>query len=49
MSTRYKILDKDKAYFITFSVVNWIDAFSRKIYKDILIESLSYCQKEKKY
>jgi len=27
--------------------VGWIDVFSRKVYKEILIESMSYCIKEK--
>jgi hypothetical protein len=33
MSTKYKILDKDKPYFIIFSIVNWIDDFSRSLIK----------------
>ncbi len=40
-------MDQDKLYFITFSVVYWVDVFSRSIYKDIVVESLRYCQKEK--
>ena len=47
MSEKYKIRDQDKLYFITFSVVQWIDVFTRSEYKDILIESLKFCQKEK--
>ena len=31
-------------YFVTLSVVGWIDVFSRRDYKDILVENLSYCQ-----
>ena len=34
-------------HFLTFATVGWIDIFTRKIYKDILIESLQYCQREK--
>ena len=34
-------------YFISFAVVYWIDLFIRKEYKDILIDSWKYCQKEK--
>ena len=33
--------------FLTFATVGWVDVFTRKIYKDILIDSLAYCQKEK--
>jgi len=29
---------------LTFTVVDWIDIFTRQIYRDILIESLLYCQ-----
>jgi REP element-mobilizing transposase RayT len=42
MSTGYQILDQDKSYFLTFQIVGWIDIFSRKIYRDIIIESFKY-------
>jgi len=35
----------DELYFITMTVCGWIEIFSRQIYKDILIESFQYCQK----
>jgi len=47
MSEKYKIRDQDNLYFVTFAVIQWIDALSRPIYKDLLIESLKFCQKEK--
>ena len=47
MSTKYKFGDNEMAHFITFSVVNWIDALTRNVYKDIIVESLQYCIKEK--
>jgi len=47
MSEKYKVRDQDKLYFVTFPVIQWIDALSRPIYKDLLIESLKFCQKEK--
>jgi len=47
MSRKYKFSNNDKLYFISFAVVYWIDLFIRKEYKDILIESWKYCQKEK--
>ena len=43
----YKIRNKEGTYFITFAVVEWVDVFTRKKYKDIVLESLRYCQKEK--
>lgn len=32
---------------MTFTVVNWIDMFIRNEYKDIVIDSIKYCQKKK--
>ena len=37
----------DRAYFLTLTVVNWIDVFTRKNHRDAIIESLKYCQKQK--
>jgi REP element-mobilizing transposase RayT len=34
-------------YFTTSTVVDWIDVFTRPIYKRIVVESLSYCQQYK--
>ena len=36
-----------EVYFVTDTVVDWVDIFSRPIYKHIIIDSLQYCQKEK--
>ncbi len=47
MSTKYKVRDPDKLYFLTFAVVAWVDVFTRKAYKDILVESLKFCQEQK--
>lgn len=43
----YQIRNQDARHFLTFTVCGWIDLFTRKEYKDILIDSLKYCQKEK--
>jgi REP element-mobilizing transposase RayT len=32
-------------FFVTLTVVGWVDLFSRVCYKNILIENLEYCQK----
>lgn len=32
---------------MSFAVVEWLDVFTRNEYKDILIESLEFCQQEK--
>ncbi|NOZ33941.1 MAG: transposase [Chlorobi bacterium] len=47
MSTGYKISEKEGIYFLTFQIVGWADIFTRKIYKDIVIDSFKYCQKHK--
>lgn len=43
MSTRYRFGDSYQPHFVTFSVVNWVDALSRPQYKDIVVNSLKYC------
>jgi REP element-mobilizing transposase RayT len=47
MSTGYKIAVNDGVYFLTFQIVGWVDIFTRKIYRDIAIESLEYCCENK--
>jgi REP element-mobilizing transposase RayT len=48
----YQIRDQSKPHFMTFTVVDWggptiRDIFTRKIYRDIIIESMKFCQKQK--
>ena len=45
---RYKIIDQNGLNFLTFTIMEWIDLFSRKVYKDIIIDSLAFCQKNKR-
>ena len=47
MSRKYAIRDQHHFHFVTFTVVRWIDVFIRNEYKDIFVESVRYCQKEK--
>ncbi|MFD0793381.1 transposase [Mucilaginibacter litoreus] len=47
MSSNYKFRNPEGLYFVTFSVVRWIDVFTRTAYKDILVDSLKYCIKNK--
>ena len=47
MSRKYKIKNPEGVYFISFATVGWIDVFTRRIYKDILVESIIYCQEHK--
>jgi len=34
----------DLAYFLTLTIVGWIDIFTRNRYNEIIINSLKYCQ-----
>jgi putative transposase len=47
MSEKYKIRDSQQLYFVSFATVNWIDVFTRRVYNDIFVESLRYCQQHK--
>ena len=47
MSTKYKFHDPDACYFVTYTVIDWVDIFTRNVYKDILLESWRYCQAQK--
>ena len=43
----FKIRDQAGLYFMTFTVVGWIDLFSRQLYRDIFLTNMKHCQKEK--
>ena len=43
----HKIVNQNKLHYLTLTVVGWLDIFTRKEYKDIIINSLKYCQTEK--
>jgi REP element-mobilizing transposase RayT len=47
MSRKYKIRDQEAVYFVTFTVVYWLDVFMRKEYRDIFLDSIRYCQQHK--
>ncbi len=47
MSRNYKFHNPEGCYFVSFAVVEWLDVFTRAEYKNILLESLKFCQKEK--
>jgi len=47
MSRKYKFRDQEKAYFVTFATLNWIDVFTRRLYKDILVNTINHCINEK--
>jgi REP element-mobilizing transposase RayT len=43
----YKIRDQTLPHFITATVVDWVDVFTRKNYRDIVIECMDYCTTNK--
>jgi putative transposase len=47
MSEKYKFDDQSGMYFITPTVVGWVDLFTRVELKHIVVESLRYCQANK--
>jgi len=47
MSSNYKFDDQERPYFVTFSVVRWIDALTKREYKDIIVDSIKYCIENK--
>ena len=38
---------KDKSYFMTMTVVDWIDIFTRINHKQLIVDSLRHCQQNK--
>lgn len=47
MSYAYIIRDQFAIHFVTFTVNQWVDVFTRNDYKNIIIDSLQFCQNEK--
>lgn len=47
MSTKYKFRNPEGLYFVTFAVVAWVDVFTRRTYRDILLESFEFAAQNK--
>jgi REP element-mobilizing transposase RayT len=47
MGRKYSFRDNRQLYFVTFTVVHWIDAFIRAEYRAIVYDSVKYCQTNK--
>ncbi|NJL15376.1 MAG: transposase [Microscillaceae bacterium] len=45
--SNYKINNPDGVYFVTLTVVEWVDVFTRKRYVEIVLDSLRHCQQAK--
>jgi REP element-mobilizing transposase RayT len=43
----YTIKDQHAIHFVTFTVVQWADVFSRHLYSDIFLDSIRFCQETK--
>jgi len=43
----YKIQNQNGLYYLTLTIIDWVDVFTRPVYRDIIIDSLDFCQKEK--
>ena len=43
----YVIRNQNATHYMTFTVCGWIDLFSRKEYRDILMDSFRFCQEKK--
>ena len=46
MSEKYNT-NEEGLYFVSFSLVGWIDVFTRRIYQEILVDSIIFCQTNK--
>lgn len=47
MSERYKFFEKESLYFVSPTIVGWVDLFTKKQYTEIIVNPLMFCQKEK--
>ena len=47
MAGGYQVDDQEGIYFVTSTVHQWADVFTRKLYVDIILDSLRYCQENK--
>ena len=46
-SENYRVENQNAVYFLTFTVTDWVDVFTRLNYRNIIVESLDYCRKNK--
>ena len=47
MAYAYVVRDQGAVHFVTFTVHEWADVFTRPIYVELLLDSLKYCQENK--
>ena len=46
-SEQYFVRNENALYFITSTIVDWVDVFTRPVYRQIIVDSLRYCQTHK--
>lgn len=44
MAFKYPISNQLETYFITPTIVEWVDIFTREVYHEIISDSLKYCK-----
>ena len=47
MASAYEIENPGGTYYLTFTVVDFVDIFTRKVYRDVIIDSLKFCRANK--
>lgn len=43
----YVVIPADTMFFITITVIDWVDVFTREEYKNLIVESLDFCRRKK--
>jgi len=46
MGIRYTVRS-EQLYYLTCTVVDWVDVFTRPVYRHIMVDALRYCQQQK--
>jgi len=44
--SEYRKTSPEDLYFLTLTVEGWVDVFTRKEYRDVLVTNLAHCQKQ---
>ena len=47
ISENYSIEDQNAVYFLTFTIIDWVDIFTRSCYRMVVVDSLNYCIENK--
>lgn len=47
MGLTYTVKSQERLYFITCTVRQWVDVFTRDVYREIVVDSIRHCQENK--